>query len=133
MLMEMWEWLRGYHKWTQAEANIEFLKEEHLYHESSGGELHYSRITGERLVWTDARGQKHYAPLKPFGDAPEQEFADGETLAIRFNPAHPEQYYCRRLSGMRVRRAFTTTCTVIAVAAVSIGYVWTREMLGCSR
>jgi hypothetical protein len=85
------------------------------------------------MVWIDARGQKHHAPLKPFGDAPEHEFADGETVAIRYNPAHPEQYYRRRLSRMRVRRAFATAGTIVAVAAVSIGYVWTREMLGCSR
>ena len=133
MLIETWEWLRGYHKWTPAEATIEFLKEEHLYHELSGGELHYSHIVGERLIWTDARGQRHYASLKPFGDAPEQEFADGETVAIRYNPARPEQYYCRRLSAMRVRRAFATAGTITAVAARSIGMVWTREMLGCSR
>lgn len=133
MLIEIWEWLRGYNKWTQVEAKIEFVKDEHIYHDKNGKDLHYSHITGERLVWTDAGGEQRQAPLKPPGDDPKYQFTDGETAAIRCNPANPEQYYFRRLSEMRVLRFFRVTFTVIGVAIFSIGYVWIREMLGCSR
>lgn len=36
MLIELWERLRGYHKWTETEAKIEFVKEEHTYRDTSG-------------------------------------------------------------------------------------------------
>ena len=133
MLIEIWEWLRGYHKWTPAQAQIEFLKEEHLYHDKDGKDLHYSHITGDRLAWTDAQGEKHYAMLEQLGDPAKYQFAEGETATIRYNPANPEQFYFRKQSEMKVRRFFVTTFTVIAVAAISIGYVAMREMLGCSR
>jgi hypothetical protein len=133
MLIEIREWLRGYHKWTAVEARIEFVKEDHTYQGEGGKDLHYSYIKGDRLVWTDARGDLHHVDFKPPADSPKDQFTDGETLALRCNPANPEQYYCPRLSGMKVRRFFVTTFTVIAVAAISTGYVCVREMLGCSR
>jgi hypothetical protein len=133
MLIEIWEWQRGYSKWTPVEARVEFVKDEHIYHDKEGKDLHYSHVTGELLVWTDAGGQRRQAPLKPPGDDPKYQFTDGEAAAIRYNPANPEQYYFRKLSEMKVLRFFRVTFTVIGVAIFSIGSVWIREMLGCSR
>ena len=133
MLIEIWERLRGYHHWTQAEAKIEFVKEEHTYHDKSGKELHYTYKTGECLVWTDARGAARQATLKPRGNDPKYQFADEEMATIRYNPANPEQYYFRKLSEMRVRRFFATAFAVVTVATICIGEIWIREMLGCSR
>ncbi|MGA7339916.1 MAG: DUF3592 domain-containing protein [Terracidiphilus sp.] len=133
MLIELWEWLRGYHRWTEVDAKIELVKEEHTYHGSGGKDLHYSYAMGDRLVWTDLRGEQHHFDFKLPGDSGKDRLADGEAVTLRYNPANPEQYYCRKLSEMKVRRFFATTFTVIAVAAMSIGYVWVREMLGCSR
>jgi hypothetical protein len=133
MLMEMWEWLRGYNKWAPAEATVVFVKEEHTYPGSDGKELHYSYVTGDRLEWTDAGGEKRSAPLKPAGKDPKYQFAEGETVSIRYDPASPDQYYFRGLDKMRVRYAISTALTVIAVAIVSVGYVFMRQILGCSR
>lgn len=133
MLIEIWEWLRGYRKWAQAEAQVKFLKEDHLLHDKSGKDLHYSSITGGRLVWRSASGEWHHADLERFGADAKYPFAEGETVTIRYNPANPIQFYSRALSEMKVRRFFATAFTVIAVAAISIGYVFVREMFGCSR
>jgi hypothetical protein len=133
MLIEIWELLRGYHRWSLAEATVEYVKEEHVYHDSGGKELHYSYTTGERLVWKDARGEKCTAPLKPPGKNPKYQFAEGETATIRYNPAMPDQYYFRKLAAMRVRSFFVTAFSILAVAAFCIGDIWVREMLGCSR
>lgn len=133
MLMELWEWLRGYTKWPQVEAKVEFVKEEHTYHDKDGKELHYSYVTGDRLVWTDAHGERRTAPLKPPGKDPKYQFADGESVSIRYSPAHPEQYYFHKLETMRVRYFFSTAFTVIAVAIWVVGYDWVKDMLGCGR
>jgi hypothetical protein len=133
MLMAIWEWLRGYSKWTPAEATVVFVKEEHTYTDKDGKQLHYSYITGDRLVWTDAGGEKRSAPLRPAGKDPKYQFAEGETASIRYNPSNPEQYYFRELEKMRVRYVISTALTVIAVAIISVGYVWVRGILGCSR
>ena len=133
MLMAIWERLRGYDKWTPAEATVVFVKEEHTYPGKDGKELHYSYVTGDRLAWTDAQGEKQSAPLKPAGKDPKYQFAEGEVVSIRYNPANPEQYFFPRLSAMRVRYVISTALTVLAVAIVSVGYVFVRAMLGCSR
>jgi hypothetical protein len=135
MLIELWERLRGYHKWPQAEATVEFVKQEHTYHDSAGKELHYSYTTGDRLVWVDSGGEKRSAPFTPPGKGkdPKFQFAEGETATIRYNPANPEQYFFPRLSAMRVRYFVSTALTISAVAIFCVGYVWVREMLGCSR
>jgi hypothetical protein len=132
MLIEIWEWLRGYRKWQQAEAQVKFLKEDHLLHDKSGKDLHYSQITGGRLVWTSASGEWHHADLERLGEDAKYPFAEGETVTIRYNPAEPTQFYSRALSEMKVRRFVAGTFTAIAVAAMSIGYVWIKEMFGCS-
>ncbi|HZP03646.1 MAG TPA: hypothetical protein VFB43_02010 [Terracidiphilus sp.] len=88
MLIEIWEWLRGYRRWTPTEGRIEFLKEEHVYHDKDGEELHYTHVTGQRLVWIDARGQPHSAPVKKLDD-PQYQVKDGEIEVIRYNPATP--------------------------------------------
>jgi hypothetical protein len=133
MLMEIWEHLRGYRRWTQAEAKVEFLKEEHLYHDKDGKDLHYSYVTGQRLAWTDSTGTAHYAPLKKLGDDAKYQLAEGEAETIRYNPANPVQFYCRRISELKVRYYVSTACGILGVAIFCIGYVWVREMLGCSR
>jgi hypothetical protein len=133
MLIEIWEWLRGYNKWTQADAQVVFLKEEHTRQDQSGKDIHCTDITGNRLVWADAKGVRHHAKLDRSGDPSKADYSDGEAATIRYNPANPEQFYWRKLSELKVRRFFATTFTVITVAAVSIVYVWFREMLGCSR
>ncbi len=133
MLIEIWEHLRGYHKWTEAQARVEYLKEEHLYHDKDGKDLHYSYVTGERLVWTDAAGQPHYAPLKKLGDEPQYQLAEGEAETIRYNPANPDEFYCRSISELKVRYYARNTFGIIAIAAFVIGSLWVREMLGCSR
>jgi len=133
MLIEIWEHLRGYRKWTPAEAKVEYLKEQFLYHDKDGKDLHYSHVTGERLAWTDAADQPHYAPLKKLGDDAKYQLAEGEIEAIRYNPANPDEFYCRRISGLKVRYYVATTLSIIAVVIFCVVSVWVREMLGCSR
>lgn len=133
MLMEIWEHLRGYHRWTQAEAKVEFLKEEHIYHDKDGKDLHYTHVTGQRLAWTDSTGTAHYAPLKKLGDDAKYQPAEGEAETILYDPASPDRFYCRKLSEMKVRYYVSTAFSILAVAVFCIGYVWVREMLGCSR
>lgn len=132
MLMAIWEWLRGYRKWTQTQAQTVFLKEETLFHRE-GKDLHYSHVTSARLVWTDSHGGSHYTILKQYGDPPKYPLTEGETVDLRYNPANPMQFYSRRLSEMKIRRFFATTFTVIAVAIICIVWEWIRSTLGCSR
>lgn len=133
MLIEIWERLRGYHKWTQADARIEFLKEEHIYHDKDGKNLHYTNVTGRRLAWTDSNSQVHYAPLKQLDDQPPYRLIEGEAETIRYNPANPDQFYCRKLSGMKVRYYISTGFAILGVAIFCIGWEWIRSTLGCSR
>jgi hypothetical protein len=133
MLMVVWEWLRGYHKWTQTEARIEFEKQEHTYHDKDGKDLHYSSVTARCLVWTDAAGQKHSASLKQLDDKPPYRLVDGESETIRYNPANPDQFYCGKLSGIKVRYYVTMTFTIIGIAIFCIGSEWIRSAIGCSR
>jgi len=133
MFIEVWEWLRGYGKWTETQAQTVFLKEETLFHDKSGKDLHYSHVTSARLVWTDSHGKQHYTILKQYGDPPKYPFAEGEIVDLRYDPANPMRFYARKLSETKVRYYVSTTLTIIAVAILCIGWEWIRSALGCSR
>jgi hypothetical protein len=133
MLVEVWEWLRGYHKWTEVEAKVQFLKEDLTCRDASGKEVQYSSAKGDRLIWRDVRGVAHHVDFQLPENSAKYRFADGEAATLRYNPANPEQYYVRKLLKIKVHRFFAAAATVITVAAMVIGDVWIREMLGCSR
>ncbi len=108
MLIEIWERLRGYDKWIQMEATI---KSSNLA-EVEIGRVRTNRWTNSEpvdewkssctLIWKDNSGNPHENEFEVAEDSPLFQLYDGQTVTIRFNPANPDQFYLRGVSGSKV-------------------------------
>jgi len=106
MLIELWERLRDYDKWTEVQAKIESSKVKRTSHADRSGNVTYTWASKDQLVWTDSQGQKHRADFEIDDESPLYQLVGGEAVTIRYNPANPEQFYFRNLLRSRVRRFF---------------------------
>jgi hypothetical protein len=110
MLIELWERLRGFDKWTQTQAKIK---------SSNLAEVEIGKIPTSILgswgsfeaivewqstclvTWTEASGKSHEAEFKVAENSPLFQLYDGQTVTIRYNPANPDQFHLRGLLGSR--------------------------------
>jgi len=95
MLIELWERMRGYDKWVETEATIESC-EVRTVEDARVEEC------DDLMVWTDRDGMRHRAEFTAGEGSPLFQLLVGSTVAIRYNPADPEEYYLRDLQKDRV-------------------------------
>ncbi len=117
MLIEWWERLRGYDKWTETQAKIESSKVKRTSHTDRAGNVSYTWSSGDQLVWTDSCGEKHWAGFTVHDDSPLYQLIGGESVAIRYDPSDPEQYYFRELLRTRINRFVKVMLYSIAFVA----------------
>jgi len=131
MLVELWERLRGYDKWIEADAKIESSKVEQAEHVDRGGNVSYTYASGDQVVWTDSRGGRQRADFKVDDESPLYQLVGGETVNIRYNPAKPEEFYFRDLLRSRMRRFFQLTFYTLLflgfLALLLLLNIWTRK------
>jgi hypothetical protein len=137
MLIELWERLRGYSKWGETEAAIESAQQRIAmeYRDTSDlpGKNRYTWKMEDTLVWTDAAGQKHTAKFTAHEESPLYKLGAGAKLTIRCDPANPARFYSREIHKAELRHAIQVTFSVIGVVVLCVGYIFVREILGCSR
>lgn len=120
MVIEIWERLRGYDKWIQAEATVESSNVEKTPIQGRyGGTVGYAYSSGDRLTWIDRQGEKQYADFTVPDDSPLYQMVGGETVTIRYDPANPDRFYYRELLRTKVHTAVKST--LIALVFV-VGY-----------
>ena len=97
MLIEMWERLRGFDKWVEAEAQIISSEvQERVYTNQMGKTTHYYG-SGNVLTWTDQSGKEQSASFKVPDSSPLYQMVDGQSLRIRYNPKNSTEFYLREL------------------------------------
>jgi hypothetical protein len=111
MLIELWEKLRGYDKWTETTATIQSSKlaEEQIgevYNRYSENEPVYEWESTNTLAWADASGNRHTAEYQVSEDSPLFQLYDGQTVTIRYNPVKPDQFYLRGVSNSHAGTVF---------------------------
>ena len=95
MLIEIWERLRGYDKWVSVEAKV-FSAAQIREKLVDGYQVSpTSRFSGELLLWKDMEGEPHFGPFVTQETSPLYQLLEGESIAIYYNPAKPDRYYCR--------------------------------------
>jgi hypothetical protein len=130
MLIELWEKLRGYDKWVEADAKIDSSDVERTSHVDRGGNVSYTYASGDQIVWTDSRGEKQYADFTVDDESPLYQLVGGEKVKIRYNPQRPEQFYFRDLLKSRIRRFFQLTLYTLLFFAVLLLLLWLRWSAG---
>lgn len=127
MLLAFWERLRGYDKWVEVEAAIEQSDVTERPIANRWGEVvDYERAAGDLITWTDQTGEKQYAAFTVEEASKLYLLVDGQTVTIRYDPAHPDHFYYRDLLRSRVARALRTALWTIAVLALLILAAWAR-------
>ena len=118
MLIEIWERLRGYNKWIQAEAKIESSNLEKVKAYDINGNQTTISESDDKLVWTDKMGQRQSAEFCVPDDSPLYQFIGGETVTIRYNPANPKEFYYRDLLRSKVHTAFKSALICIFMIGI---------------
>jgi hypothetical protein len=124
MLIEMWERLRGYDKWIEAEAEIE-SSQVSTYYDRQGEHEQSSDI----LKWTDIQGETHRCDFTVPEDSSLYQNVAGQTITIRYSPADPERYYLRELLQTRMRIVVRFAVPVLLL----IGLVVVWKLLGVKK
>lgn len=131
MLIELWESLCGYDKWTPTEATVEssnYSDREvtYGYDTRPDGVTRPETTTVSQstsvITWNDESGRQYRSQYTVTKPSPLFEMYGGEKLAIRYNPANPRDFYLRELrQGEMVSMLRKMLYFILAVAA---GVYW---------
>ena len=124
MLIELWEKLRGYDKWIEAEAKIESSDLcAKPYRDRQGYEA-LACESKDTVTWVDRQGAQQRANFDVDDESPLYQLIGGESIPIRYNPLNPSQFYFRELLRSRVNfvvRTALTTGVMIALGYAVLG------------
>ena len=129
MLIEMWERLRGFDKWVEAEARIVSSEVEETEHSNRYGKITYTYASGEVLAWTDGSGKEQSASFKVPDSSPLYQMMDGQSLRIRYNPKNPAEFYLRELFQSQLLTGVKTVLLVLIVLMGLTYRVWMPVLL----
>jgi hypothetical protein len=69
----------------------------------------------------------HRAPFTTQDGSPLFELIEGSTRAIRYNPADPEEYYCRELYEHNTALRLVSVVGTIGIIATAIFLFWSAR------
>lgn len=134
MLIEFWESLCGYDKWTQTEATVESsnyvdVKVKSWDNSRSGMEQPDTTVSQVTTVitWTDSSKKLYKSQFTVTEPSPLFGKYSGDTVPIRYNPANPHEFYLRELREFEMNSALKKVLWVLVGIAVSI-YLLLRRL-----
>jgi hypothetical protein len=135
MLIELWEQLCGYDKWVETEAKIESSEVrkdpvDYIVPPMRTSGSGYVRVVGDVLTWVDNHGERQYATFDVTPDSKLGQLLDGESVTIRYDPAHPDCFYYRDLLRYRVNVAVWSAVGAVLAAAFFIAIFWVGVVKG---
>jgi hypothetical protein len=125
MFIEIWERLRGYDKWIETQATVESAAEIRRALGKRYQESPESRVSGRLLIWKDQYCRTQCGGFVAHDISPLYQLLDGETISIRYNPTHPDRYYCRANWLSWAAFILKTILVVAAAGGFIIWRIWT--------
>jgi len=125
MLIEIWERLRGYDRWTQTNAVVCRSGTEKVEQHGRQG-TYFTTEAGDVIEWTDPTGEKQYADFNAPEGSKLFQLTTGDTVEIRYNPAKPDDFYYRDLLQLKVRQAAGATLVVLLALSFYGLLIWAR-------
>jgi hypothetical protein len=123
MLIEIWERLRGYDKWIQAQAILKVSEVEEVVvgHTRPEDLPIYEWRGNEEIFWTDQAGVAQCEPLAVSENSPIFKMYDGNPIIIRYNPASPSEFYVREQLRYQVNlRARFALAVLLALCVILV-------------
>ena len=125
MLIEAWEHLRGYDKWTMTVATVQSTT---LSRIDIGSDKSKSPVTVGwesicKISWQDKSQIEHTAVFPAYEESPLYQLCEGDAVNIRYNPAKPSDYYLPELIQSRLTRTWKLTLYMLAIALLGIAFL----------
>jgi hypothetical protein len=127
MLIELWEKLRGYDKWVEADAKIEsaklievkFPRSDDL-NKSKGNPIGWKSEC--RISWLDQNGNEHKDSFEADEESPLYQLCEGDTFRIRFDPENPAAFHVRGLLASNVTTAWKTVVWSVLLVLMATAF-----------
>ena len=121
VLTDVWEHLRGYHKWTPTRATVESSTPSGIEfgHNASKQSVAWQSVC--KIAWLDHHRLPHTAEFEVFEESPLYQLCDGDTVEIRFNPRKPDQFYLPGLIQSRLAKVWKLAIFAVLLILVLIG------------
>lgn len=126
MLIEWWERMRGYDKWTTIGATVQSTTLSRVGEISNSKSKPPQALGWEsicQIKWRDQNQIEHTAVFKAFEESPLYQLCEGDTLNIRFNPASPSEYYVPGLIQSTFIRTWKLTVYTLMFIVLGILFI----------
>lgn len=126
MLIEAWEHLRGYNKWTPAEATVQANSVSEIEFGKNNTKQSVAWQSECKIGWQDQDQVAHNAEFEVFEESPLYQLCEGDKVNIRFNPRKPDQYYLPGLIQSRLAKAWKLTIfgALFILVLIGIAVAW---------
>ncbi|HVU46686.1 MAG TPA: hypothetical protein VHD85_11205 [Terracidiphilus sp.] len=132
MLIQFWERLCGYHKWTPVKAIVQSST---LARVGMGSTVEGKEANGQivigweshcEIVWKDQQGVEQTAVFEAPEESPLYQLCDDDTVDIRFNPKHPANCYIPGLLQAKLVSAwkFGLFAMMMVLACIIVIVTW---------
>ena len=129
MLIEWWELLRGYHKWTPTEATVQSAIPSPIAPKrgtKSASQFSFACQSACTIQWHDQHHHTHTAVFHAYEESPLYQLSEDDKLHIRFNPSNPSRYYLPGLLQSQLTRTWRTallTLMMILLIILALAYL----------
>jgi hypothetical protein len=121
VLIEVWEHLRGYRKWTPITATVESSTLSGIEFGKDAAKRAVAWQSVCKIAWIDQDRLSHTAEFEVFEESPLYQLRDGDVIEILFNPRRPDQFYLPGLIQSRLAKAWKLTIFAVMLILVLIG------------
>jgi len=120
MLIEIWERLRGYDKWIQAEAAVNSWKVEKVFlRRAKGGARIYGWVGKGQIEWIDQTGVRHSQSVQLSKGTLVFKMHGLSPIVIRYDPVSPSIFYLREHLRYRVNNIAQVIIGVFVLIAIA--------------
>jgi len=126
MLVELWERLHGYDKWTPAVATVqstELSRVGEIGDDKSKPPVALGWESVCKIRWKDQNQIERTAVFQTYEESPLYQLVEGNSVHIRFNPANPSEYYLPGLTQSGLIRTWKLTIYAVMLIVVGIGFI----------
>ena len=125
MLVEAWERLRGYDKWTMTVATVlsTELSRVDVGTGNSNSRVNVGWESVCKIRWQDNSQTEHTAVFEAYEESPLYQLCEGDVVNIRYNPAKPSEYYLPQLTRSRLMRTWKLTLTIVVLVLFGIVFL----------
>jgi hypothetical protein len=128
MLIEIWERLHGYNKWTPTLATVESstLTPIRFGDDTAGKDGKGRAIAWQsmcKIAWDDQDRTRHTAEFEVFEESALYQLTGGDTVTIRFNPNKPEEFHLPGLLQSRLGKLWKMGIWVVLAILTAVLFV----------